>query len=173
MRSWKYSTTPETPHILFSNVLLSSLESKFCDRVWQAWSWSHHYRHLSCSVESVHCSQERLAIIGTEEEKRILRLWTMIIYGWECDSAVLRQSLAACVFNLPSDPGHCRHWWPGGPWGMGHVTVGEDNGTIYCCHGGSFLQLILNIPETWKRLARALLRCEAGHISQSDHRYWF
>ena len=56
LRSWKLHHALNTAQrhcvVFFSKVLLSSLESKFCDRVWQAWSWSHHYRHLGCSVES-------------------------------------------------------------------------------------------------------------------------
>lgn len=52
-------------------------------------------------------------------------------------------------------PGTCDCWW-------GQCS---HNGIIYCCHGGSFLQLILNIPETWRRQRRPLLCCEAGHRS--------
>ena len=72
---------------------------------------------------------------------------------------MLRQSLAACVFNLPRETGdgshsHPRHGWWLRDWP--DMRLLGDNGIIYCCHGGTFLQLILNIPEILRRLEETI-----------------
>ena len=134
-------------------------------------------RHLGCSVEK--CSQSVWLCHNWQWRERWNRESSDFIEWdnlWaEADSSVLRQSLAACVFNLPRETGDGSHSHPRHGWWLQrltwHATVGGQWDNLLLSRGhfsSAHSKYSWDFEETEETITLA------GHILQCDHhRYWF